>query len=118
MEHQQIQKITPEIIAQWADALKEANQAALDAKQGDDGGTCNFDTPVLDFTGWRPTQIEVLSRLSGIPVGEKMNGYWKNCRFVWVILEGQANMRSRMAEAAVKKLQAKGLPAHFWQQAD
>lgn len=107
-------------IQKWVDALKAANQAAIAAAENkEDGGTCNLDTVIIDFTGWRKPDIAMLKQKSGIDIGDKMeSGIFKGYRFVWTAHEGQANLRTRMVVAAYNVLHEAGLPATVWYQMD
>lgn len=105
-------------IEEYAKAIKEAEQAALNASTKEDGGTCNLDTVTIDFKGWRQVDINKVSELSGIRIGDKLGGFHGGCRFVWFTTYGQANERTRMAEAAAKCLRAKEIPVYMWYCAD
>lgn len=112
-------KIDIEQIEQWAELVSEAKQKALEANTGDDGGTCNFDQPVIDLSGWASKQIDVLRvKVPGM-IGTKLSGkYWKGCYFMEFELFGQGNLRSRMAEAAYKHMKEGGMPVRMYYQAD
>lgn len=110
-------------IEKYAAALKFAEAAALEAnKPGaeNDGGTCNFDSPTIDFTGWRQPDIDKLNEVFGSEIiGNKISGkYWKGHRWVNTTTYGQAANRTRMAEAANKVLKAHDIPASMYYQAD
>jgi len=115
------EKVDEAAIERFALALKSANKAAIEADKGieNDGGTCNFDTPILDFKGWKEIEIQKLSQLSGIRIGDKMTSkFWKGCRMIYVQMNGQGANRTRMAEAAFKSLQEAALPASMYYQMD
>lgn len=107
-----------ELIENFSTAIKEAQIAANAVNTGEDGGTCNFDNPVIDFTGWTKKDIEILVSEAGIKIGDKMSGYWRNCRKIYFDLKGQGNNRARMSTAAYKKLKEFGIPALHYQQMD
>lgn len=107
------------LIDTWANAIKEAVVAASGASGKEDGGTCNMDAVVIDFTGWRQTAIHAVAEKSGVHIGEKLSGWmWKGSRFVDIPTNGQGNNNTRMVEAAVKKLKEMGLPASAYYQMD
>ena len=103
-------------------AFKDAVAAALAADAGpgleNDGGTCNYDTPVIILKGCRLGQVEAAAKQAGITT-DKMSG--RHCAgnyFVYVPLHGQAMRRTKMAEAATKSLKASGYEARTWYHAD
>lgn len=103
----------------WANAIKEATMAAASASALEDGGTCNLDSVVIDFTGWRQTAIHTLAQKAGVTIGDKLSGWmWKGCCFVNIPTNGQGNNNTRMVEAAVRKLKELGLPASTYYQMD
>lgn len=105
-------------IQHYANAIKEANEAAKSASQTDDGGTCNMDSVTIDFKGWRETDITKLQNMSGIRIGEKLSGHWRNSRWIDTEAHGQGNNRTRMVEAAVNKLKEFNIPASVYYQMD
>jgi hypothetical protein len=109
-----------ELIRRYADAMIAANTAAIQAHiaNQEDGGTCNLDTVIINFTGWKQSDISTLASLSGIQIGDKMNGWHKGYRFVWTSIHGQGNGRSRMVEAAASRLKELEIPASVWYQMD
>jgi hypothetical protein len=108
------------LISRYASAIKEADWAATQAHiaNQEDGGTCNLDTVLIDFTGWKQTDIDKLVYQSGIRIGNRMSGWHKGSRFVWTSIHGQGNGRSRMVEAAANKLKELDIPASVWYQMD
>lgn len=106
-------------IDQFAEAIKEAKKAAQEKSNVPDDGTCNMDTVVIDFSGWRQSQVDKLQGMAGVRIGEKMSGIWRGHRFVWFGSgHGQAARRTAMEEAAHKKLQELGIPSTVWYQMD
>lgn len=100
-------------------AFRAAAQAAVAADPGDDndGGTCNMDCPVVSLPGMAEKTVARLAEEAGI------NAYairWTSSRWfvVGVSLRGQANQRSKMAEAATKALIDCGLKAATYYQMD
>lgn len=87
------------------EALKRAEAAALQFKDTDDGGTCNFDMPVIKLPRWKPEEIQAVQQATGIVISDKWDfGIWKGYRPVGTSRHGQGNRRTRMAEAAYKSL--------------
>jgi hypothetical protein len=99
-------------------AFREAKAAALAADQPEDGGTCNFDTPVLYLPGIRVRFVEECAAAAGIDASPFSWLGGRRWFFVFVPLHGQANRRSRMAEAACRRLKALGLDAAMYCQMD
>lgn len=121
-----------QMIETFAAAISAANQAAIEADgyrkpySGHsynqhifvDGGTCNFDTPVVNFSGMTQKDVDEVSRISGVRIGDKMSGFFKGYRFVSVELVGQANNRTRMAKAAQETMSAMGIDSMMYYQCD
>lgn len=105
-------------LATVIDAIKQAQAAALAAEPGDDDGTCNMDTPLIKLDRYTEKDLQAVKDATGIDIGDRMKGFWSGYRFLWTARSGQANKRSRMAEAAYRKLNELGIPCHFWQQCD
>jgi hypothetical protein len=101
-------------------AFREAAAAALAADPGPDadGGTCNFDTPAIRLPGIREKFVQECATEAGISASafEWLGG--RRWFFVHVPSFGQANRRSRMAEAASRRLKELGLQAVMFCQAD
>ena len=101
-----------------SEALERANEAALLLSETNDGGTCNFDSPVIRLLKWKDYEIKQACELAGIEIGDKLSGFWRNYRFVSTSMYGQANCRTRMAEAAKKSLEADGYDVAMYYQMD
>lgn len=110
-----------------AELFKEADAAALaaDPGEGNDGGTCNCDTPAFRIKGVRMEQVQEASRLAGVPV--QPFDWFGGRRWFWLVcvLMGQGNRRTRMMEAAQRVLRdaqesgrVAGLEACGYHQAD
>jgi hypothetical protein len=101
-------------------AFREAKAAALAADPGPaaDGGTCNFDTPAICLPGIRERFVRACAAEVGIDASpfDWLGG--RRWFFVFVPLNGQANRRSLMAEAACRRLKELGLQAVMYCQAD
>lgn len=97
-----------------AGIIREANEkakAAADAS--DDGGTCNFDTCIMQAK-LTTAQACDLSARSGVRVERHGPGKW----WVWFHQGGQANKRTRAMEAGKKHLQDNGIECYGWYQVD
>jgi hypothetical protein len=97
-------------------AAREAARAAGDAND-EDGGTSNFDTPIVFLPRVRGSRIEKAAAEAGVDAStvRYCGATWW---FVRVPLDGQGNCRTRMAEAATKALKDAGLNATTWYQMD
>jgi hypothetical protein len=93
--------------------ILNANNAAFMYSEVEDGGSCNFDTPMVELKLTKKERAAVADFLT--PIG--MRGY-KNCYFVEVPLYGQGNRRTRMAEAAAEALRKEGYKASVYYQLD
>ena len=94
-------------------AQKEADKF----RNVDDGGTCNFDTVTI-FLGRRSkAKMAKIAELdwSLIPVDSK---YWSGYWFVFFNVNGQANRRSEMVEAAGKKMRELGWNVRMYYEMD
>jgi hypothetical protein len=100
------------------ETIKRANKAALLIDNEEDGGTCNFDTAIIKLDRWREEEIQQVSKETGIRIGERLSGWHKGFRFVFTEMYGQANRRTRMAEAAYKSLEKDGFEVSMYYQAD
>jgi hypothetical protein len=99
-------------------ALKKSNEAALKLKDTEDGGSCNFDSPIIKLPRWKESEIKEASEESGVDIGDQLSGWHKGYRFVGTVKYGQANCRTRMAEAAKKSLEADGYDVSMYYQMD
>lgn len=117
---------TPEKIEQLAAALIRAKEAAAVYQNSEDGGTCNLDSPTLYYKkSGDPAKIGKSAELTTKDVEKavelagmtcwKWNLYKSACYVVngWGS-SGQANRRSRMAEAFRDSLRADGYGAGMY----
>lgn len=77
-------------------------------EQTEDGGTCNFDAPVLHLDRWSADKIKQAAKEAGGGAFKWMIG---GSTIGWVFStrsSGQANRRSRRAEAIAKAMESKG----------
>ena len=90
-----------------ADLLKAAHAAAVavaEAGAGEDGGSCNFDTPAFRVDGMQKTTIQKAAEMAGVKV---MDIKWLGGQvWFWLIVPtpGMADRRTRCMEAAQRLL--------------
>lgn len=93
--------------AKLRDDLLTAYAETEHIEQTEDGGTCNFDSPALKLPRWNSKKIKQAAEEAGC--GAWKWELWGNAR--WVISfrsSGQANRRSRRADALVEALSGMG----------
>lgn len=100
-------------------ALIRATFAAMERRDADDGGTCNFDAPALDYKrlGLSKAHAAEIICSIGLRCFE-----WRPFRYSYLVItgfqRGQANRRSDMAEAFCESLHADLIPATMYLQMD
>lgn len=100
-------------ISELEQALVKAKNAMMEYADTEDGGSCNFDTPVIRINATERQMAMLDYRV--VKVDERgWRGWW----FVFLPLMGQANRRTRMAEAACKSLKESGFEASVYYQLD
>ncbi len=101
-------------------ALYKALAKAQQAKQSDDGGTCNFDSPTINYRAMglqKGKTIETIKKV-GLSCFE-WKGYDKTNRLVVCgMTAGQGNCRTAMAEAFQKELIRQNVPSGMYYQMD
>jgi len=111
--------ITREDIEKLATSLSKAVSYAQKYIDFPDDGTCNFDTPQIHLTGWSRDEIIKAFELAGVRCWtEEVR---KSGAFVVDIigcLSGQANQRTKMAEAIRDSLRHDGYYACVYYQMD
>ena len=87
--------------------LATAKTATIRAIIGDndDGGTCNFDTPVLLVKGARLDKLEKAAAKAGVRISKWDSGYY---HIYGDFLRGIGNMRTKCAETFAKSLKDNG----------
>ena len=113
---------------QYADligALKKAQETAKAAGLlSDDGGTCNFDSPVLYMPkGTRERTMDKIGLRAGVSFMKWESRPFAGAdRTAWLIfgdfMSGQGNRRSRSAEAFAASLKADGFESDTYYQID
>ena len=105
--------------AKLRDDLKAALNAGreAEAKNPEDGGTCNFDSAAIKLPRWNKALVLQAAEEAGTRAWEW--NLWGTRMWVFVPdSHAQANARSRNAEAMVKVLTALGYDAMDYCQAD
>jgi len=101
------------------EALRRARAAALLAAEEnpEDGGTCNFDAPALALPRWNEKRVKEAAEKAG--VGCFKWNFYGAVRYVFPMRAGgQANSRTRAAEAAKDVLEADGWKTLMYYQMD
>lgn len=104
-------------IQKLAEAIKETENIIKQVKV-EDKGSCNLDTVIFDFTGWKSKEINNLALLSGIRISSKLKGYYTGYRFLYFNTNGIANLRTAQVEAAKKHLCDNGFNCSIWYSLD
>lgn len=107
-----------EKIESFAQAIKDTQEYIIKIDVENDGGSCNLDTVIIDFTGWKQTDINKLSSLCGVRIGNRMTGCHQGYRFVFFQTDGQASRNTFKVEAAKKYLYGLGINAMVWYKMD
>lgn len=100
-------------------ALEKAKIIADNAFQEDDGGTCNFDSPTLDYRAMGMSKKKAVETIeqTGLWCSE-----WKSYVGCMLVIrgmtKGQGNCRTAMAEAFHKSLKADGIASSMYYQMD
>lgn len=98
-------------------ALIRAKEAALKFASVEDGGTCNFDSPMIRLYRWKQAEIEEALAGAGLRYfsttifGTK---YYVVCGGTY----GQANRRTTMAEEMCRIIKEAGFEATMYYQMD
>lgn len=99
--------------AKLAVDLSDALSATADVEQTEDSGTCNFDSPTLFLPRWNGEKIKQAAKAAGC--GAWKWEHWGTSEWVFSIpSSGQANRRSRRAEAVCKALREMGYNAAMY----
>ncbi len=96
-------------------ALRRATVASIEHAEDDDGGTCNFDAPVLDYKSYGMTKdaAEQAIKSLGFTCRE-----WEGSLVIVCFLSGQGNRRTQMAEAFYRSMSNDGIPSGMYYQMD
>ena len=100
-------------------ALQKAKKAAQLFANTEDGGTCNFDSPAIDYRAMHMSKAkaEEAIQAAGLRCFEWKS--WGGMRLVICgIGQGQGNRNTRMAEAAEKSMKSDGIITCMYYQMD
>lgn len=100
-------------------ALERAKEDAQFYADSEDGGTCNFDSPTIDYRAMHMSKAKAIESIkaAGLRCFD-WNSYGGIRLVVCGIGHGQGNRNSRMAEAAERSLKASGIAAGMYYQMD
>jgi len=102
-----------------ANAIIETKNFIENLSSIEDSGSCNLDTVIVDFTGWKQKEVDLVVSACGLQIGEKMNGWHKGYRFIFFQTNYQAAGRTNRVESAAGKLKDLGISsASVWYKAD
>jgi hypothetical protein len=100
-------------------ALKKAKEAAQAYANTEDGGTCNFDSPAIDYRAMHMSKAKAKEAIGAAGLRSFDWKSWGGMRLVICgIGAGQGNRNTRMAEAAYESLKADGMEACMYYQMD
>jgi hypothetical protein len=106
---------------QLAQIFREAQTAADAVQEGDDGGTCNLDSVVLQPRN-STMRLKKAFELLGWDYGNGFNWLGAKSHFSGLRFRGQGNMRARMAKAAYDYIRTAllndSIMVWHWQQMD
>ena len=106
--------MTPDFYYKLESAICNAKNAAREYENIEDGGTCNFDSPIIHLEKADKKQLAMMD-FEVSPIGGRG---WKDWYFVNIPLSGQGARRTKMAEAAAESLKADGYDAMVYYQMD
>ena len=112
-----MKEINKKTVEQFERDLFVAQRAAYEVEKinNEDGGSCNFDTVVINTEG---VSKKLLSSLDIHIEKISSKGIWRNSSFIHFDLNGQGNLRTRMAKAAYNKLKELGYNVTMYYQLD
>lgn len=100
--------------AKLRDDIIQAMLETADLEQTEDGGTCNFDSPILNLPQWTERKLMRAAEEAGCRL-------WRWSGSLWVLsfrTSGQGNRRTRRAEAIARKLEELGYHTNVYYQMD
>lgn len=112
------QEQLPAKYAKLRDDIRAALEATEYLEQTEDGGTCNFDSPVLYLDRWNGKLVEQVAKEAG---SSAFKWRWGRTMLGWVISprsSGQGNRRTRRAEAMRDELKKRGYSVDMYYQMD
>ena len=100
-------------------ALEKAKKTAQKYINTEDGGTCNFDSPAIDYREMHMSKAKAEEAIKAAGLHCYEWNLWGHKRLVICgIGRGQCNRNTRMAEAACESLKASGIAATMYYQMD
>ena len=96
-------------------ALNRAVIASAAPIAADDGGTCNFDSPVLDYAAAGLSRNDAERIIASVGLASYD---WEKMLVIVGDFSGQGNRRTKMAEAFAKSLESSGFPSCMYYQMD
>ena len=99
--------------AQLRDAIREAvlkGEVAeeVEWRERGDGGTCNFDSPVIYLPRWKKELVEQAAKEAGTRCWKLDYGFWKGCYVISPKTHSQGYPRTKNAEAMGAHFNAAG----------
>ena len=105
-----LERMKPEMkekVKHLIEAINRANEAAKAARERNDNddGTSNGDSIVIRLPRWSAEDLKAVTDATGAHISDQLSSAWfKGYRFLRTTTEGQANLRSRMMDAALQSL--------------
>ena len=100
--------------------LKDALRKAIDAAnlaQIEDGGTCNFDSPVICHKKMCYVRTKAIAAVKEVGLDAYPGGgAWKDCIILDGMTRGQGSCRTAMAEAFAQSLNQSGIKSGVFYQ--
>ncbi|MCM1360125.1 MAG: hypothetical protein NC132_06535 [Corallococcus sp.] len=86
----------------------------------DDGGTCNFDSPTLNWKnmGYSKDMVKLIIRKVGLHYWEPSDSLWNGTMIICGATCGQGNRRTAMAETFSQVLQSNNISSGVYYQVD
>lgn len=96
-------------------AILKAEKEAQKYADTEDGGSCNFDTPMIKVKATEKQLAQMDWQVFKVGKRQSDRETWYQ---VLINLSGQGNRRTRMAEAAAKSLQEQGYESSVYYEID
>ena len=108
---------TTKMIDSLSEALLRAKNSALIYADAEDDGTCNFDTPQLSLSEWKPKEVEQAFSKADLRCDIQKSGKGLIVDILGCTT-GQGSRRTQMTEAVRDSLKADGYEAYVYYQMD
>ena len=100
-------------------ALERAKESAQLFASTEDGGTCNFDSPAIDYRAMHMSKAKAEKAIQAAGLRCFEWNSWGGIRLVICgIGQGQGSRNTRMAEAAEKSMKSDGIITGMYYQMD